>query len=122
MFKKSIIIILFFYFSGFQIIHAQINDDSTNKLNKEVEWIGTCQTKVIAKAELNGFGSLTLQEKIEYYFDTYRCEYKSEAKRVHRYIDNKQLKNDASNSGKFFGKSGSIAYCTMALLLFLTLT
>ena len=35
--------------------------------------------------------------------------------------DEEQLKDDASNSGVFFGKSGSIAYCTVALILYLTL-
>ena len=119
---RKVVIIIFLYSSCIESIYAQNEQDSMNKLKKDVEWIGTCQTRVIEKAEIKGFNSLTLKEKINYYIDTYRCEYKSEAKKVHRHIDEQQLKEDASNSGKFFGKSGSIAYCTMALLLFLTLT
>ena len=76
---------------------------------------------VIENAEYIGLNSMNLKEKIKYYIDTFRCEYKSEAKRVHRHIDEEQLKDDASNSGVFFGKSGSIAYCTVALILYLTL-
>ena len=119
---RKVVIIIFLYVSYIDSIYAQNEQASMNKLKKDVEWIGTCQTTVIEKAEIKGFGSLTLKEKINYYFDNYRCEYKSEAKKVHRHIDNQQLKEDASSSGQFFGKSGSIAYCTMALLLFLTLT
>jgi hypothetical protein len=77
---------------------------------------------VIEKAELKGLNTLNLQEKIKYYIDTFRCEYKNESKRVHRHIDQKQLKEDATKSGIFYGKSGSITYCTIALLLYITLT
>ena len=119
---KSSVIIILLYSSIIHHLNGQDEQNSMDGLKKDVEWIGTCQTSVIEKAEIKGFNSLTLKEKINYYIDTYRCEYKSEAKKVHRHIDEQQLKEDASNSGKFFGKSGSIAYCTMALLLFLTLT
>ena len=119
---RSSLIIILLYLSSIHDLYGQNEQNSMDGLKKDVEWIGTCQTSVIEKAEIKGFNSLTLKEKINYYIDTYRCEYKSEAKKVHRHIDEQQLKEDASNSGKFFGKSGSIAYCTMALLLFLTLT
>ena len=103
-------------------IFCQQNMISNDELKKDVEWIGTCQTKVIEKAELKGLNTLNLQEKIKYYIDTFRCEYKNESKRVHRHIDQKQLKEDATKSGIFYGKSGSITYCTIALLLYITLT
>ena len=109
------------YLSSAVFVFCQGTVSTDKELKKDVEWIGTCQTDVIENAELNGLNSLNLQEKIKYYIDTFRCEYKSEAKRVHRHIDEEQLKDDASNSGVFFGKSGSIAYCTVALLLYLTL-
>jgi len=105
-----------------EIVICQQDAISNDELKKDVEWIGTCQTEVIENAELNGLNSLNLKEKIKYYIDTFRCEYKNEAKKIHRHIDEEQLKNDASNSGIFFGKSGSITYCTVALLLYLTLT
>ena len=105
-----------------EFVFCQQNAMSNEELKKDVKWIGTCQTQVIENAELNGLNSLNLKEKIKYYIDTFRCEYKNEAKKIHRHIDEEQLKNDASNSGIFFGKSGSITYCTVALLLYLTLT
>lgn len=103
-------------------IYCQQNMISNDELKKDVEWIGTCQTEVIEKAELKGLNTLNLQEKIKYYIDTFRCEYKNEAKRIHRHIDQKQLKEDAIKSGIFYGKSGSITYGTIALLLYITLT
>ena len=109
------------FLSSTVFVFCQETITSNNELKKDVEWIGTCQTDVIENAELNGLNSLSLKEKVKYYIDTFRCEYKSEAKRVHRHIDEEQLKDDASNSGVFIGKSGSIAYCTVALLLYLTL-
>ena len=102
------------YLSSAVFVFCQETISTNEELKKDVEWIGTCQTDVIENAELNGLNSLNLQEKIKYYIDTFRCEYKSEAKRVHRHIDEEQLKDDASNSGIFFGKSGSISYCTVA--------
>ena len=106
------------FLSSTVFIFCQETVSTNEELKKDVEWIGTCQTDVIENAELNGLNSLNLKEKIKYYIDTFRCEYKSEAKRVHRHIDEE---HDASNSGVFFGKSGSIAYCTVALILYLTL-
>ena len=109
------------YLSSAVFVFCQETISTNEELKKDVEWIGTCQTEIIENAELNGLNSLSLKEKVKYYIDTFRCEYKSEAKRVHRHIDKEQLKDDASNSGVFIGKSGSIAYCTVALLLYLTL-
>ena len=80
-----------------EFVICQQDAISNDELKKDVEWIGTCQTEVIENAELNGLNSLNLKEKIKYYIDTFRCEYKSEAKRVHRHIDEEQLKAEASN-------------------------
>ena len=47
---------------------------------------------------------------------------KAQSKLVHAQVDDKQLKEDAKNSSRFRGKSGSITYCVGAFLLYLTLT
>ena len=87
-----------------------------------VEWVGTCETEVVEKAQLDGLASLTTLERIQYYIDTRRCKYKQQSKLVHNQVDEKQLKEDAQNAKKFKGKSSSITYCVGTLILYLTLT
>ena len=73
-----------------------------------VEWVGTCETEVVEKAQLDGLASLTTLERIQYYIDTRRCKYKQQSKIVHNQVDEKQLKEDAQHANKFKCKSSSI--------------
>ncbi|MEL1229509.1 MAG: hypothetical protein VW833_06855 [Candidatus Neomarinimicrobiota bacterium] len=116
--SKAIIIFSFF---SIPFLNAQI--ESIDIDSKEyVEWVGSCETDVVEKAQLKGLGSLTAIERVRYYLDTQRCKYKAQSKLVHAQVDDKQLKEDAKNSSRFRGKSGSITYCVGAFLLYLTLT
>ena len=99
-------------------LNAQIDINS----KEYVEWVGTCETEVVEKAQLDGLASLTTLERIQYYIDTRRCKYKQQSKLVHAQVDEKQLKEDAQNANKFKGKSSSITYCVGSLILYLTLT
>tara|TARA_B100000579_G_C22369291_1_gene637550 strand:- start:194 stop:574 length:381 start_codon:yes stop_codon:yes gene_type:complete len=99
-------------------LNAQVNIDS----KEYVEWVGSCETEVVEKAQLDGLASLTSIERIQYYIDTRRCKYKQQSKLVHNEVDEKQLKEDAKNANKFKGKSSSITYCVGSLILYLTLT
>ena len=99
-------------------LNAQIDINS----KEYVEWVGTCETEVVEKAQLDGLASLTTLERIQYYIDTRRCKYKQQSKLVHNQVDEKQLKEDAQNANKFKGKSSSITYCVGSLILYLTLT
>ncbi len=103
------------------ILYAQIDQSDINS-KEYVEWVGTCETDVIEKAQLDGLASLTTLERVQYYIDTRRCKYKEQAKSVHSQVDEKQLKEDAQNTNMLKGKSGSITYCVGSLLLYLTLT
>ena len=99
-------------------LNAQVDINS----KEYVEWVGTCETEVVEKAQLDGLASLTTLERIQYYIDTRRCKYKQQSKLVHNQVDEKQLKEDAQNAKKFKGKSSSITYCVGTLILYLTLT
>jgi hypothetical protein len=99
-------------------LNAQVDINS----KEYVEWVGTCETEVVEKAQLDGLASLTTLERIQYYIDTRRCKYKQQSKLVHNQVDEKQLKEDAQNANKFKGKSSSITYCVGTLILYLTLT
>ena len=99
-------------------LNAQVDINS----KAYVEWVGTCETEVVEKAQLDGLASLTTVERIQYYIDTRRCKYKQQSKLVHNQVDEKQLKEDAQNAKKFKGKSSSITYCVGTLILYLTLT
>ena len=99
-------------------LNAQVDINS----KEYVEWVGTCETEVVEKAQLDGLASLTTLERIQYYIDTRRCKYKQQSKLVHNQVDEKQLKEDAQNAKKFKGKSSSITYCIGSLILYLTLT
>ena len=81
-------------------LNAQIDINS----KEYVEWVGTCETEVVEKAQLDGLASLTTLERIQYYVDTRRCKYKQQSKLVHNQVDEKQLKEDAQNANKFKGK------------------
>ena len=85
-------------------LNAQIDINS----KEYVEWVGTCETEVVEKAQLDGLASLTTLERIQYYIDTRRCKYKQQSKLVHAQVDEKQLKEDAQNAKKFKGKDGNI--------------
>ncbi len=102
-------------------LYGQIDQVDINS-KEYVEWVGTCETDVIEKAQLDGLASLTTLERVQYYIDTRRCKYKQQAKVVHSQVDDKQLKEDAQNTNMLKGKSGSITYCVGSLLLYLTLT
>ena len=99
-------------------LNAQVDINS----KEYVEWVGTCETEVVEKAQLDGLASLTTLERIQYYIDTRRCKYKQQSKLVHNQVDEEQLKEDAQNAKKFKGKSSSITYCVGTLILYLTLT
>ena len=99
-------------------LNAQVDINS----KEYVEWVGTCETEVVEKAQIDGLASLTTLERIQYYIDTRRCKYKQQSKLVHNQVDEKQLKEDAQNAKKFKGKSSSITYCVGTLILYLTLT
>ena len=99
-------------------LNAQVDINS----KEYVEWVGTCETEVVEKAQLDGLASLTTLERIQYYIDTRRCKYKQQSKLVHNQVDEKQLKEDAQNAKKFKGKSSSITYCIGSLILYLALT
>ncbi len=99
-------------------LNAQVDINS----KEYVEWVGTCETQVVEKAQLNGLASLTTVERIQYYIDTRKCKYKQQSKLVHNQVDEKQLKEDAQNANKFKGKSSSITYFVGTLILYLTLT
>ena len=103
--------------------NAQIQEPDVLEINesKSVEWIGSCETDEIIKAETYGFSSLSFVEKVKYYYDTRRCKYKGESKKIHKNIDNDQLKKNAERSKRFTGKASSCAYCAMSIMLYLIL-
>ena len=96
-------------------------DDLEINRSKSVEWIGSCETDEIIKAETYGLSALSLLEKVKYYFDTRRCKYKEESKKIHKDIDNDQLEKNAERSKKFTGKASSCAYCALSIMLYLIL-
>ena len=96
-------------------------DDPKTNRSKSVEWIGSCETDEIIKAETYGLSALSFVEKVKYYYDTRRCKYKEESKKIHKNIDNVQLEKDAESSKKFTGKASSCAYCALSILLYLIL-
>ena len=96
-------------------------DDLEINKNKSVEWIGSCETDEIIKAETYGLSALSLVEKVKYYYDTRRCKYKEESKKIHKDIDNDQLEKNAERSKKFTGKASSCAYCALSIMLYLIL-
>ena len=97
------------------------SDDLEINKSKSVEWIGSCETDEIIKAEIYGLSTLSILEKVKYYYDTRRCKYKEESKKIHKNIDNDQLEKDAEISKKFTGKASSCAYCALSILLYLIL-
>ena len=111
---------LVFIFLFLNTAFSQDRDPSA-ALSEYVEWVGSCETDAIEKAQLEGLGSLSLKEKVQYYFDSRRCKYRNEAKRVHRRIDDKQLKEDAVNSASLAGKSSSLSVCVIVTIIFLSL-
>ena len=117
--KKKIVLLFFYTCTSF--LHAQIEKIDIDS-KEYVEWVGSCETEVVEKAQLKGLASLTSMERVRYYIDTQRCKYKKQSKLVHAQVDEKQLKEDAKKSNQFKGKSGSITYCVASLLLYLTLT
>ena len=117
--KKKIVLLFFYACTPF--LHAQIEKIDIDS-KEYVEWVGSCETEVVEKAQLKGLASLTAMERVRYYIDTQRCKYKKQSKLVHAQVDEKQLKEDAKKSNQFKGKSGSITYCVASLLLYLTLT
>jgi len=119
-FIRNRLFILFLFFSQAFAQQNLPETDQGNK-NKSVEWIGSCETKEIEKAETLGLASLSFLEKIKYYVDTKKCKYKDESKRIHKGIDKDQLKEDAQNSKQFTGKASSCAYCAMTILLYFIL-
>ena len=96
-------------------------DDLEINESKSVEWIGSCETDEIIKAETYGLSSLSFMEKVKYYYDTRRCKYKEESKKIHKNIDNDQLEKNAERSKRFTGKASSCAYCAMSIMLYLIL-
>ena len=64
---------------------------------------------------------MDLLEKLKYYYDTKRCKYKEESKKIHKDIDNDQLEKNAERSKKFTGKASSCAYCALSIMLYLIL-
>ena len=96
-------------------------DDLEIKRSKSVEWIGSCETDEIIKAETYGLSALSLLEKVKYYYDTRRCKYKEESKKIHKDIDNDQLEKNAERSKKFTGKASSCAYCALSIMFYLIL-
>ena len=103
--------------------NAQNEEPDDPKINrsKSVEWIGSCETDEIIKAETYGLSALSFVEKVKYYYDTRRCKHKEESKKIHKNIDNVQLEKDAESSKKFTGKASSFAYCALSILLYLIL-
>ncbi len=96
-------------------------DDLEINESKSVEWIGSCETDEIIKAETYGLSALSFVEKVKYYYDTRRCKYKEESKKIHKNIDNDQLQKNAERSKRFTGKASSCAYCAMSIMLYLIL-
>ena len=103
--------------------NAQNEEPDDLKINKSksVEWIGSCETDEIIKAETYGLSALSFVEKVKYYYDTRRCKYKEESKKIHKNIDNDQLEKNAEKSKKFTGKASSFAYCALSIMLYLIL-
>ena len=97
------------------------SDDLEINRSKSVEWIGSCETDEIIKAETYGLSALSFVEKVKYYYDTRRCKYKEESKKIHKDIDNDQLEKNAERSKKFTGKASSCAYCALSIMLYLIL-
>ena len=66
--------------------HAQNEEPDDLEINrsKSVEWIGSCETDEIIKAETYGLSALSLLEKVKYYYDTRRCKYKEESKKIYK--------------------------------------
>ena len=119
-FIRNKLFILFLFFCQSFAQQNSSETDQSNK-NKSVEWIGSCETKEIEKAETLGLASLSFFEKIKYYVDTKKCKYKDESKRIHKRIDKDQLKEDAQKSKQFTGKASSCAYCAMTILMYFLL-
>jgi|TARA_Y100000310_G_scaffold105251_1_gene103630 hypothetical protein len=78
-----------------------------------------CNSEVVQKARKDGFRSLKLMEKIQFYRDLKKCEDKVLAKSIKKEVNAIQLKTDAENSKLFVGRTSGCAYCVIALFVYL---
>lgn len=85
----------------------------------QVEQEETCDGEKIQKVKNNGLRSLKLSEIPSYIMELKNCKNKEKAKTIKKSANDKQLVDDAENSGTFVGRTSSCAYCVIAFILYL---